>query len=170
MTMKLTDLSNASARLLPPSVLLLTARISAASIFFLSGRTKVEGFLRLKESTYSLFAYEYNVPLLPAEFAAQLATLSEHLFPVLLVAGLFTRFSALALLGMSAVIQIFVYPDAWPTHLSWAALLLPLLARGAGSLSLDHLRERIRITKRDEKCIADDELQCVHLAPSRRRK
>jgi putative oxidoreductase len=149
MTMKLTQLSDAAATLLPPSVLLLIARISAASIFFLSGRTKVEGFLTLKASTYQLFAYEYNVPLLSPEFAAQLATYAEHLFPVLLVAGLFTRFSALALLGMTAVIQLFVYPDAWATHLSWAALLLPLLARGAGNLSFDRLLERIRIERRD---------------------
>jgi putative oxidoreductase len=66
-----------------------------------------------------------------------MATYSEHLFPILLVLGLFTRFSALALLGMTAVIQIFVYPDAWPTHLSWAALMLYLIGRGAGPLSLD---------------------------------
>jgi putative oxidoreductase len=66
-----------------------------------------------------------------------MATYSEHLVPILLVLGLFTRFSALALLGMTAVIQIFVYPDAWPTHLSWAALMLYLIGRGAGPLSLD---------------------------------
>ena len=66
-----------------------------------------------------------------------MATLAEHLFPVLLVLGLFTRLSALALLGMTLVIQVFVYPDAWPTHLSWAALMLYLAGRGAGRLSLD---------------------------------
>ena len=77
------------------------------------------------------------MPVLPPEIAAHLATYAEHLFPILLVLGLFTRFSALALLGMTAVIQIFVYPDAWPTHLSWAGLLLFLIGRGGGVLSLD---------------------------------
>jgi putative oxidoreductase len=77
------------------------------------------------------------VPLLPPALAAHPATYAEHLFPMLLVLGLFTRLSALALLGMTAVIQFFVYPDAWPTHLSWAALLLYLVGRGAGLVSLD---------------------------------
>jgi putative oxidoreductase len=130
------------SQLLPDSALLLAARVSAASIFFLSGRTKVSGLLTIKPSTYELFRSEYALPLVPPELAAQLATLSEHLFPLLLVLGLFTRCAAFGLLGMTAVIEIFVYPDAWPTHLSWAALLLPLLARGAGSLSLDHLLRR----------------------------
>ncbi|KDP88274.1 DoxX family protein [Cupriavidus sp. SK-3] len=117
--------------------LLLVARLGIASVFFLSGRTKVEGLLTIKASTYALFASEYALPLIPAELAARLATWSEHLFPVLLVLGLFTRFSAAALLGMTAVIEIFVYPDAWPTHLSWAGLLLPLVAYGGGAWSLD---------------------------------
>ena len=129
-------------RLLPPSVLLLTARVSAAAIFFLSGRTKVEGLLTIRPSTYELFRSEYALPPVPSELAAQLATASEHLFPILLVLGLFTRCAALGLLGMTAVIEIFVYPDAWPTHLSWAALLLPLLARGPGAFSLDGLLRR----------------------------
>jgi putative oxidoreductase len=86
-----------------------------------------------------LFREDYKVPLLPPELAAHLATYAEHLFPALLIVGLFTRLSALALLGMTAVIQIFVYPDAWPTHLSWAALMLYLIGRGAGPASLDHL-------------------------------
>lgn len=102
------------------------------AIFFLSGRTKVEGFLTVSDSAYTLFREEYKVPLLPPEFAAHMATYAEHLFPVLLVLGLCTRLSALALLGMTAVIQIFVYPDAWPTHLSWAALMLYLIGRGTG--------------------------------------
>lgn len=126
-------------RLLPPSLLLLVARIGIAAIFFLSGRTKVTGFLTIKPSTYVLFNSEYALPLIPYEFAAQLATYSEHLFPVLLVLGLFTRPAAAALLGMTLVIQTFVYPDAWPTHLSWAGLLLPLIAHGGGKWSLDRL-------------------------------
>jgi putative oxidoreductase len=118
-------------------LLALAARVSVAAIFFLSGRTKVEGFLTVSDSAYTLFREDYKVPLLPPEFAAHMATYAEHLFPVLLVLGLCTRLSALALLGMTAVIQIFVYPDAWPTHLSWAALMLYLIGRGAGPLSLD---------------------------------
>jgi putative oxidoreductase len=118
-------------------LLALAARVAVAAIFFLSGRTKVEGLLTVNDSAYTLFREDYKVPLLPPEFAAHLATYAEHLFPILLVLGLFTRLSALALLGMTAVIQIFVYPDAWPTHLSWAALMLYLIGRGAGPVSLD---------------------------------
>jgi putative oxidoreductase len=139
MTTKTSSLSTAAARALPPALLLLLARLSVASIFFLSGRTKVQGLFTIKPSTYQLFEYEYALPLIPHELAAQLATVAEHLFPLLLVLGLCTRLSALALLGMTAVIQLFVYPDAWPTHLSWAALLLPLVARGAGAVSLDRV-------------------------------
>ena len=130
------------SRLLPHAQLLLVARVGIASIFFLSGRTKVEGLLTMKSSTYELFRSEYALPLIPAELAAQLATYSEHLLPILLVLGLFTRPAAAALLGMTAVIQIFVYPDAWPTHLSWAGLLLPLIAHGGGQWSLDRLLGR----------------------------
>ena len=118
-------------------LLALTARVAVAAIFFLSGRTKVEGFLTITDSAYALFREDYKVPLLPPELAAHMAAYAEHLFPILLVLGLFTRLSALALLGMTAVIQIFVYPDAWPTHLSWAALMLYLVGRGAGPISLD---------------------------------
>ena len=118
-------------------VLALASRVSIAAIFFLSGRTKVDGFLHITDGAYELFRSEYRLPLIAPEVAAHLATYAEHLFPVLLVLGLFTRLSALALLGMTAVIQVFVYPDAWPTHLSWAALLLYLIGRGAGTLSFD---------------------------------
>lgn len=125
-------------RVVTHDVLALATRVSVAAIFFYSGRTKVEGLLTLTDSAYELFRTEYKLPLVPPELAAHLAAYSEHLFPLLLVLGLFTRFSALALLGMTLVIQIFVYPDAWPTHLSWAALMLYLVGRGGGRLSLDH--------------------------------
>jgi len=125
-------------QMLGHTLLALTARLGIASIFFLSGRTKVEGLISIKDSTYFLFAEEYKVPLVPPEFAAHMATYAEHLFPILLVLGLCTRLSAFALLGMTAVIQIFVYPDAWSTHLSWAGLMLYVIARGPGALSLDH--------------------------------
>lgn len=119
------------------SFLALVDRIAIAAIFFLSGRTKVDGLLTVNDSAMTLFREEYRVPLVPPEIAAHMAAYAEHLFPLLLLLGLFTRLSALALLGMVAVIQLFVYPDAWPTHLSWAGLLLYLLARGAGRASLD---------------------------------
>jgi putative oxidoreductase len=121
------------------ALLALAARVAVAAIFFLSGRTKVDGLLTVNDSAYTLFREDYKVPLLPPEVAAHMASYAEHLFPILLVLGLFTRLSALALLGMTAVIQIFVYPGAWPTHLSWAALMLYLVGRGAGSASLDRV-------------------------------
>lgn len=127
------------AAALPDWLLLLTARFGIAGVFFLSGRTKVEGWLTITPSTYSLFEEEYKVPLLSPYAAAHAATYAEHLFPILLALGLLTRLSALALFGMTLVIEIFVYPDAWPTHLSWAAILLPLIARGGGALSLDRV-------------------------------
>jgi putative oxidoreductase len=123
--------------LLPQSALLLIGRLGIASVFFLSGRTKVDGVLHITDGTYELFRTEYALPVIPPEYAAVMATGAEHLFPILLVLGLFTRLSALALLGMTLVIEVFVYPEAWSTHLSWAAILLPLLAAGGGAWSLD---------------------------------
>jgi putative oxidoreductase len=117
--------------------LALAARFGIAGVFWLSGRTKVEGWLTVSDNAVALFADEYKVPLLPPGLAAHLAAYAEHLFPILLILGLLTRASALALLGMTAVIQIFVYPDAWPTHLVWATVLLYLAGRGAGRVSLD---------------------------------
>ena len=127
------------ARALPDDALLLLDRVAVAAIFFLSGRTKVEGLFTIKPSTYELFRTEYALPLVPPELAAHMATTAEHLFPLLLVLGLCTRGAALGLLGMTAVIEVFVYPDAWPTHLSWAALLLPLVAKGGGKWALDRV-------------------------------
>ncbi len=126
-------------RLLGHDLLALVNRLAVAALFFLSGRTKVDGLLTINDSAYALFRDEYRLPLVPPEIAAHLAAYAEHLFPLLLVLGLMTRLSALALLGMTMVIQVFVYPDAWPTHLSWAGLLLYLVARGPGRLSADSL-------------------------------
>ena len=133
------DTASQLTRLVPHDALALIDRVAIGTIFFLSGRTKVEGWLSVTDSTFVLFRDEYRLPLIPVEIAAHAAAWAEHLFPLLLVLGLFTRLSALALLGMTLVIQVFVYPDAWPTHLSWAGLLLYLLGRGAGTLSLDRL-------------------------------
>ena len=131
--------ASTAAALLPTSALLLVQRLGIAGIFFFSGRTKVDGLLTVNDTAFELFRTDYALPLVKPEIAAYAATYSEHLFPILLVLGLFTRLSALALLGMTLVIEIFVYPDAWPTHLSWAGLLLPLIALGGGKLSLDRI-------------------------------
>jgi putative oxidoreductase len=131
-------IADALSGLIGHGLLALCARLALGAIFFLSGRTKVDGILTVNDGAYALFREEYKVPLLPPEYVAHMAIYAEHFFPILLVLGLFTRFSALALLGMTAVIQIFVYPSAWPIHLSWAALMLYLIGRGAGPVSIDH--------------------------------
>jgi putative oxidoreductase len=131
--------ASASASLLSMPLLLLVQRLGIGAVFFMSGRTKVDGLLTVNDSAFELFRFEYALPLIRPEVAAYAATYSEHLFPLLLVLGLFTRFAATGLLAMTLVIQLFVYPDAWPTHLSWAGLLLPLIALGGGKLSLDRV-------------------------------
>ena len=108
-------------------LLALGARAALAGVFLQSGRTKVEGLLSVTDAAVSLFEDAYRLPLLPPDVAAHLAAYAEHAFPVLLV------------LGMTLVIQLFVYPAAWPTHLSWATLLLYLVGRGGGRWTLDHL-------------------------------
>jgi putative oxidoreductase len=132
-------MASAARRFFPPSLLLLVQRLGIAAVFFMSGRTKVDGLLTVNDTAFELFHSEYVLPLVKPEIAAYAATYSEHLFPLLLVLGLFTRFAASALLIMTLIIEIFVYPDAWPTHLSWAGLLLPLIAIGGGKVSLDRL-------------------------------
>jgi putative oxidoreductase len=125
----------------PYTLLALPLRAGAAAVFWNSAMTKLANW----DTTIELFTDEYKVPLLPPEFAANLALSIELTMPVLLVLGLFTRAAALVLLGMTTVIEVFVYPLAWPTHIQWAAMLLMLLCRGAGQLSLDHVVwQRIR--------------------------
>jgi putative oxidoreductase len=131
--------ASTAERLLPQSLLLLVQRLGIAAVFFMSGRTKVDGLLTVNDNAFELFRTDYALPLVKPEIAAYAATYSEHLFPVLLVFGLGTRFAAVALLVMTSIIEIFVYPDAWPTHLSWAGLLLPLIALGGGRFSIDQL-------------------------------
>jgi len=130
-------MAGALERALHMDLLLLAARFGIAGVFALSGRTKVEGSLHVTDGAVALFRDEYRLPLVDPALAAHLAAYAEHLFPLLLVLGLFTRGAAFALLAMTLVIEVFVYPDAWATHLSWAAPLLLLLARGAGAWSLD---------------------------------
>jgi putative oxidoreductase len=125
----------------PYWALALVARISIAGVFWQSGQTKVEGW-HVTATAVELFRNEYKLPLIDPALAAHLAALAEHVFPILLVIGLATRFAALALLVMTLIIEVFVYPDAWPTHGTWAACLLMLMARGPGFVSLDHLIAR----------------------------
>ncbi|HZJ12211.1 MAG TPA: DoxX family protein [Methyloceanibacter sp.] len=127
------------AERIPYTLVALVARFAVAGVFWRSGQTKVEGFFQIKDNTFFLFREEYKVPLLPSDLAAYLSTIAEHVFPVLLVVGLASLLSALGLMAMTLVIQLFVYPDGWPEHILWFALLLVIVARGPGAISLDHL-------------------------------
>ena len=128
----------------------LLARIGLAFTFWLSGQTKIEGLVldplglqvqwgwpRVSESALELFRNEYALPLLPPDWAALMAATAEHVLPLMLVLGLGTRVAALGVLGMTLVIQLFVYPLAFPTHALWAASALALLVHGGGRLALD---------------------------------
>lgn len=123
---------------LPYTLLAIPLRLAVATVFWNSAMAHLASW----DTTLELFADEYQVPLLPPVFAADLAVAIEVTAPVLLIAGLFTRGAALVLLGMTTVIEVFVYPQAWPTHIQWAAMLLILLARGPGKFSLDWLIRR----------------------------
>lgn len=153
---------------IPQSVLSLAARVFPAAVFWQSGQTKVAGWrigetltrcfdsgcdlwrelvtqaqdVRLSDSVVDLFRDEYALPLIDPEIAARLAAFSEHFFPVLLVIGLASRFAALALLGMTLVIE-YVYPSLWPLHGTWATCFLVVIARGPGVFSLDYLLGRL---------------------------
>ncbi len=140
---------------IPNSLIALIGRFSIAAIFWKSGQTKIEGFAvdiisgefsfgwpHVSDSAIALFQDEYRLPLIPPELAAPMAAFAEHLFPALILIGLATRFSALALLVMTLTIQIFIYPDAYPTHGVWAAVLLLLIARGPGVIAVDHFLMR----------------------------
>lgn len=137
---------------IPDSVILLLARLSLAGIFWLSAQTKVEGFAinvingdfligwpSIKETTFFLFEYEYALPIIPPVLATYLATIAEHVLPILLVLGFASRLAALGLFIMTLTIQIFVYPDAYVTHLTWMTLALLIVNKGAGAFSFDYL-------------------------------
>ncbi|MCW7761415.1 DoxX family protein [Photorhabdus luminescens] len=146
-------------RIAQESIIPLLARISLAATFWLSGQSKVVGLNidiletstpwqlgipRVTDSSVSLFTSEYKLPLLSPDVAAVMAATAEHLFPLLLIVGFATRFSALALMMMTLVIQIFVYPDAWPVHATWLTAQLYLVTYGGGRFSLDRLIYRHR--------------------------
>lgn len=140
---------------IPDSLIGLLGRFSIAAVFWKSGQTKIQGLAidivggefrlgvpRLSDSVVDLFRDEYRLPLLPPELAATAAALGEHLFPLLILLGLATRLSAAALLAMTLTIQLLVYPDAYPTHGVWATVLLYLMAKGPGRISIDRWIER----------------------------
>ncbi|MGV1846495.1 MULTISPECIES: DoxX family protein [unclassified Rhizobium] len=136
--------SRAILRLLdriPHDAIALLSRLSIAAVFWQSGETKVEGWHVTDNAVY-LFETEYKLPFVDPWLAAHLSAFAEHFFPLLLVIGFASRLSALALLGMTMVIEIFVYPDAWPTHGTWAVCFLVIIAGGPGRLSVDHLIAR----------------------------
>jgi putative oxidoreductase len=124
----------------------LLARVAIALVFWNSGRTKVPdwNFFAVNETTLQLFTEDYKVPFLSATIAAYMAQTAEHVFPILLIIGLASRFSALALLGMTLVIEIFVYPEAYVVHGTWAAILIFIMKYGPGMVSLDYLIRKRR--------------------------
>jgi putative oxidoreductase len=119
----------------PTSAIQLMARVAVGAVFFKSGLTKIANW----DLTVMLFRDEYAVPILPPHIAAFLGTTAEMTCPILLVLGLATRLGTLPLLAMTFVIQTFVYPENWAEHLTWATLLLLVLSRGPGAISIDHL-------------------------------
>ena len=123
---------------IPVDVAQIIFRLAMANVFWRSGETKLANW----NLTVQLFQNEYKVPLLPPELAAYLATSVEHVAPVMLILGLGTRLGAAAMLGMTLVIQIFVYPQSYPDHLLWAGPLMYLIMKGPGVLSIDHLVRR----------------------------
>nr|WP_246719721.1 DoxX family protein [Rhizobium sp. BK181] len=126
---------------IPHDVIALISRLSIGAVFWQSGETKVDGWHVTDNAVY-LFENEYKLPLVDPWIAAHLSAFAEHFFPFLLVIGLASRLSALALLGMTLVIELFVYPDAWPTHGTWAVCFLVIIAGGPGRISIDHLIAR----------------------------
>jgi putative oxidoreductase len=120
---------------IPYAVLAIPLRVAVATVFWNSAMAKLANW----DTTISLFTDDYKVPILSPDVAAYVAASIELAAPVLLILGLFTRPAALVLLGMTTVIEVLVYPQAWPTHIQWAAMLLILLSRGAGEISIDHL-------------------------------
>ena len=122
----------------PYTLLAIPLRLAVAVVFWNSAMAHLASW----DTTLYLFANEYKVPLLPPNLAAYMAVSIEVSTPVLLVLGLLTRPAAIVLLGMITVIEIFVYPQAWPTHIQWAAMILVLLCRGPGKLSVDWLIRR----------------------------
>ena len=143
------------AQRIPYSVVALVSRVAVASVFWRSGQTKVAGF-SIREETFALFRDVYKVPLLPPDVAAYLSTIGEHVFSVLLVVGLASRLSAIGLLFMTAVIELFIFPDGWPEHILWTGLLLQIIASNSPSPSPSNSdNSQVRIKKIRQQELAD---------------
>jgi putative oxidoreductase len=132
---------------IPQDLSLLLGRLAIASVFWRSAQTKISGwefldqswkFFDISDSAIMLFQYEYNLPLLSPRVAAYLGTTAEFFLPLLLVLGLGTRFAALGLFLVTCIIQFMVFPDAWPTHILWFAILVYLMQKGSGRLGVDY--------------------------------
>jgi putative oxidoreductase len=123
---------------IPYSLLAVPLRLAVATVFWNSAQSHLASW----DTTIELFQTEYSLPLIPPVFAAYFAVAVEVGTPIMLVLGLWTRAASLLLLGMVTVIEVFVYPQAWPTHIQWAAMLLVLLSRGAGRFSVDQILKR----------------------------
>jgi putative oxidoreductase len=137
---KVVHAGNGAFALIPDSLIALLARVVMGFVFFQSWLTKVDlETLSIKPSTFYLFANEYNLPVLPPDLAAYITVAAELVLPILLWLGLFTRYAAAAMLVMTLVIQIFVYPNAYIMHGLWAVGLLVVMKYGPGKVSLDHL-------------------------------
>ena len=145
---KLLEKINQLCSKIPDDIIALVARIAIGLVFWRSAQTKIDGdtilgqkwqFFNVSDSTFTLFEYEYELPLVPSDIAAYMATYGEFLLGLAIIFGVLTRLSALGLLGMTLVIQIFVYPDAWPTHIMWLVPLLYLIKNGGGKVSVDNL-------------------------------
>ena len=139
--MNLIDRAISLLNRIPQSAISLLARVTIGLVFFKSGLTKLDGF-GLSDSAIFLFQEEYKLPLLNPWLAAHLAAFAELTMPILLFAGFAARFAAAALLGMTLVIEVFVYPEAYVLHGLWAVALLTIMAHGAGVVSIDHLIRR----------------------------
>ncbi len=126
------------SRCVPEWLVALVARIALFRVFWFSGQTKLDGW-EVTSGAIALFQYEYALPVIPPETAAWMAAYSEVVFAALLLVGFLTQLGALALLCMTLVIQFFVYPDAWSTHILWVTGLLFLMRYGGGALSIDHM-------------------------------
>ena len=147
-TVKVPDSIIKNGNVVTEFLLAIAVRVAIVNVFWNSAQTKINDwevmgqslkFFNLNDSTFFLFQYEYNVPLIPHNVAAYMATATEFFLSLAIALGFMTRLSALGLLGMTAVIQIFVYPSAWPEHLFWAIGLLYLVRYGAGPISVDGL-------------------------------
>lgn len=132
---------------LPECLVNLAMRLVIFKVFWFSVQSKITGwtvfdqhfaFWNITDNTFLLFDFEYAIPLIPSIFAAYLATFTEFFFSVMVLIGLFTRFSALGLVLLTLVIQFFVDPSGWwTTHVYWLLILLYLLRYGGGKFSVD---------------------------------